>query len=112
MPAQHRLRRHDEEVVLPIPKHLGQQNPKHPVTVVDPGASGGPLQNDDLLPEGQVLESQPRPICGEELDQGEEPFGEIRDVTRVSPEGIPRKQAEGSPGPRREPGSPDRTARR
>ncbi len=77
MPVQHRPRTHDEEVVLSISKHLGQQNPEHPVAVVDPGAGGGSLQNDDLLPEGKVLKSQPRPICHKELDQRQELFCEL-----------------------------------
>ena len=60
MPADDGIRLDDDERATPIRKPAASQNPESTVHLANPGTRLAPLENDELLPQTQVLSHQSR----------------------------------------------------
>ena len=71
VPADDRLRLHDGERVGPVLPDLGQEHPKESIAVLQPRPLDGALEDDNLLPEREILKGQ-LPVGSQNGDQGSE----------------------------------------
>ena len=58
VPADDRLRFHDDEDALPVSPDSAQQHPKHAVDIREPWPFHGTAEDGELLPKSDILESQ------------------------------------------------------
>ena len=77
MPADHSLRLHDDEDVSPPGPDVAQGGPKQPVQGVQLWTWPSPLEDGDLLPEGEDLNCSVMPTAEEDSDSGQERDGEF-----------------------------------
>jgi hypothetical protein len=62
VPPDHRLRLHDDEVLLPVVQELARHRPERAVRVLDPRPFDAALVNGQLLPQRHVLEREARAV--------------------------------------------------
>jgi hypothetical protein len=61
MPPQHRLGFHNEERTTPTTEPSAGNNPEPPVRIAQPRLRVSALQNQQLLPQAEILGDQPHP---------------------------------------------------
>ena len=84
MPADHGLRFHDDKDVGPTRPYPAQGDPEQPVQEIQSRARAFPLENGELLPQGEDLQSIVLPTAEEDSDNGEGSKDEFKHETLAS----------------------------
>ena len=79
VPADDRLRFHDDEDALPVSPDSAQQHPKHAVDIREPWPFHGTAEDGELLPKSDILESQ----LATSLEGGDESGNQRRNQAKI-----------------------------
>ena len=72
MPADYRLRFHNDQDFGPSGPNVAQRRPEQPVPRIQPRARALPLEDGDLLPQGQDFQGSVVPTAEENSNGGQE----------------------------------------